>query len=158
MLHLLCKNFVQVCRFVINSLVETKTTNHMDYQQIMNLFYYEPGGTSTKNLMHWIQFVRDGKLRQFDYGKTLNIVHYNSPEPPEYNMEELKNFNFHAFFIAGECDIFTDIKDFEFFKNLVNKENKQFKYLPNYNHLDYIWGKDSVEDIYLDVIDFIKNK
>jgi len=30
------------------------------------------GGTSTKNLMHWIQMVRTGKFAQFDYGEDGN--------------------------------------------------------------------------------------
>jgi hypothetical protein len=97
-------------------------------------------------------------MRMFDYGKALNLVYYNSTEPPAYDISKLKDFKFPAFFIAGECDIFTDVEDYNFFKEIVNQENKQFKYLPTYNHLDYLWGKDSVEDLYLDVIDFIKNK
>jgi len=122
------------------------------------MFYYEPGGTSTKNIMHWIQFVRDGKLRQFDYGQTMNLVYYNSTEPPEYDISQMKKFNFPSIFVAGGYDIFTDIEDFNYFKSIINPENKAFKYLPTYNHLDYNWGKDSVKDIYIDVIDFIKNK
>lgn len=53
LLHSLCKQYIFICKQVINSIIETKTTNHMDYNQISNLFFYEPGGTSVKNLMHW---------------------------------------------------------------------------------------------------------
>ncbi len=28
------------------------------------------GGTSTKNLLHWVQMVRAGYFQQFDYGSS----------------------------------------------------------------------------------------
>ena len=68
----------------------------------------------------------------------------------------MKNFNFKSYIVGGDCDIFTNIQDFEYYLSLVKKENKTFLYLKDYNHLDYLWGKDANEDIYLDVIKFIK--
>lgn len=44
----------------------------MDYKQIADIYYYEPGGTSTKNLVHWIQTYKKKELAFFDYGK-LNM-------------------------------------------------------------------------------------
>jgi hypothetical protein len=110
-------------------------------------------GNETK--LQRIQLIRDKKLRQFDYGEKLNKIYYNSSEPPSYNLQEMRNFDFNSFFIAGDSDSFTEKEDFEYFKSLVGNKNKQFKFLKNYNHLDYIWGKEAVEDIYVDVIDFI---
>lgn len=102
--------------------------------------------------------IRDKKLRYFDYGERLNRDYYNSSEPPSYNLEAMKRFDIKSLIIAGDCDSFTEKEDFDFFKGLVGSNNKYYKFLKNYNHLDYIWGKEAVEDIYRDVIDFINDK
>jgi hypothetical protein len=105
-----------------------------------------------------IQFIRDKRLRQFDYGKELNKLYYNSTQPPEYNISEIGNFELTSLIFGGDCDSLSDKEDFEYFRQIVSPVNKTFKFLKNYNHLDYLWGKEAVADVYMDVIDFIKNK
>jgi hypothetical protein len=33
---------------------------------------HEPGGTSVKSVMQWVQAYRNGKIRKFDHGKNKN--------------------------------------------------------------------------------------
>jgi lysosomal acid lipase/cholesteryl ester hydrolase len=47
------------------------------------------GGSSTKNIMHWSQMIRSGRLAQFDYGTDKNLALYNSTLPPLYEVETL---------------------------------------------------------------------
>lgn len=49
------------------------------------LMSYFPSSISIKTLEHFVQVIRSGDFRQFDYG-TENIVKYNSSLPPEYEI------------------------------------------------------------------------
>lgn len=48
-----------------------------------------------------------GSFGQFDYGPVLNLQHYNSTEPPTYN---LKSINVPITLIYGKNDILADEK------------------------------------------------
>jgi hypothetical protein len=48
------------------------------------------GGTSTKNLLHWIQNIRSGNFANFDYGRDGNMIAYGSKVPPNYDIESFK--------------------------------------------------------------------
>ncbi len=53
------------------------------YLIIFFLYLHQPGGTSTRNMVHWAQLVRSGEFRAFDFGKdSLNIVAHGQKEPP----------------------------------------------------------------------------
>jgi len=155
LLHAFCKNLLSVCKYVISSLVQTKPTGITQWNQMLGLFYYEPGGSSTKNMIHWIQNIRDKKVRQFDYGKKLNQQYYGQPDPPEYNLTKLKDFNFPSYLVAGDCDPFTQKEDFDLFLSYINLDGKTTKFLKNYNHLDYVWADEAYDDIYVDVFKFL---
>jgi len=156
LLHEFCQYLLSLCQYIISSIVQTKKTGIVEWNQMLGLFYYEPGGTSTKNMMHWLQNIRDKQVRQFDYGQKLNQQNYGQPEPPAYNLTKLKDFNFTSFIIAGDSDPFTVKEDFDLFLSYINMEGKTTKYLENYNHLDYVWADDAYDDIYVDVIAFLK--
>ena len=44
----------------------------------------EPGGTSMKNCLHWMQMIRTGEYRRFDYGAKRNMQVYGQEEAPRY--------------------------------------------------------------------------
>ena len=46
----------------------------------------EPGGTSLKNLMHWLQTMESGIFSKYDYGKEKNLEIYGSELPPAYDL------------------------------------------------------------------------
>lgn len=48
-----------------------------------------PAGASTKTLVHYGQEMKSGKFRQYDYGYEKNLVIYNAPEPPDYNLADI---------------------------------------------------------------------
>jgi len=35
-----------------------------------------PAGTSSKNMLHFQQFVLKGEFKEFDYGEKKNMIHY----------------------------------------------------------------------------------
>ncbi len=156
-IHYFCSKYVFVCKFIINSIVEIKVTNRVDYKKIGDLYYYEPGGTSTKNLIHWIQTYQKKELALFDYGK-LNMKYYGQPQPPKYDVNNFKKWKLKTFLTISDSDPFSSDKDIKFFLDAIdnNTDIVQIKNLTNYNHLDYLWSSDAKEDIYYDIIKFLK--
>ena len=45
---------------------------------------HEPGGGSTRTLVHFAQEVNSGKFCKYDLGRRLNVAKYGQPQPPEY--------------------------------------------------------------------------
>ena len=120
------------------------------------MYYYEPGGTSTKNLIHWIQIFQNKKLEYFDYGKK-NYEIYGSIFPPMYKVENFKNWGIKSFLTLSDADDFSSEKDLDFFLEAIKGKERfvKIKRVYNYNHLDYLWSEDAKKDIYEDILDFL---
>jgi pimeloyl-ACP methyl ester carboxylesterase len=154
--HYFCTKATFICSTVINSIVDLGTTR-IDYKEVENLFYYEPGGTSTKNLIHWVQIYSNKILQQFDYGQDKNIKIYGQPTPPLYNVDNFKKFNIKSFLTISDSDPFSDEKDLDYLLDKVQNRTDfiTVKNLTGYNHLDYLWSTDADKDIYPDLINFL---
>ena len=101
------------------------------------------GGTSTKNLVHWIQMVRSGYFRQYDYGSDLNVQVYGQKTPPEYDLSTFKNNleKVKILLFVGGNDVLVNPNDF---KKLLSylPSDVTTKTIDDYNHLDYMWSAD----------------
>ena len=110
---------------------------------------HEPDGTSVKNMIHFAQGVQSGVFRAYDYGSAQkNELHYNQTTPPEYDIRRMKVPT--ALFSSGE-DWLADPTDVSYIvdhvPNLVFK-----KYIPDYNHLDFVWALSANKVIYGDLM------
>ncbi len=114
------------------------------------------GGTSTLNLVHWIQLVRSGNFQWFDYGKDENLKVYGKKTPPQYDMSHFstKMADIDFLLIVGAKDALVNPKDFEKLK-LVLPPNYFVKNIDDYNHLDYMWAKDVNEYVNNDIRTFL---
>ena len=88
-------------------------TNRVNYKDITDIYYYEPGGTSTKNLIHWIQIYEKKELTQFDYGKG-NIDFYGKKDAPKYEVDNFNNWKIKTFMTMSDSDPFSTEKDINF--------------------------------------------
>ncbi len=141
---------------VINLITETKLTNRIDWKAISDLYFYEPGGSSTKNLIHWIQLYSGQVLAEYDYGKKENMKVYGTVTPPKYVTENWESWDIPTFLTFSDSDPFSDEKDTNFFLNRVkNKSNFIYKRMTNYNHVDYMWSIDAKTDLFYDVVAFL---
>lgn len=50
---------------------------------------HTPAGTSTHTVIHFLQLMKSGKFRQFDFGKRRNLRKYGSDQPPGYDLSKV---------------------------------------------------------------------
>ncbi|XP_016467317.2 triacylglycerol lipase 2 [Nicotiana tabacum] len=119
----------------------------------------EPQSTSTKNLVHLAQTVRDGILSKYDYGSDYNLAHYGEAKPPKYNLTNIPRY-FPLFLSYGGQDALSDGKDVETLLDAlkfhdVNKLTVQ--YIKNYAHADFIMGITAKDLVYNQIVSFFRN-
>lgn len=141
---------------MIEAIVGFDQVYHVDLGQLPMMGRNDVGGTSTKNILHWIQLIRSNYFRQFDYGSTQNKKVYGTSSPPIYDISNFKSQlgGVRIFLINGKNDVLVAPDDY---KRLVSvmPQNAKFKTLEDYNHLDYMWASDVNEFINADVKDFL---
>ncbi|XP_052570156.1 tear acid lipase-like protein [Peromyscus californicus insignis] len=112
-----------------------------------------PAGTSVRSILHFSQGIRTGLFQAYNWdSESLNMHHYNQSTPPIYNVENMK---VQTVIWNGGQDILANPIDV---KNLVAKTYNlvYHKKIGDYNHLDFIIGKDVAEKVYNDLFAFIK--
>ncbi|XP_071941868.1 gastric triacylglycerol lipase-like [Antedon mediterranea] len=115
-------------------------------------FTHCPAGTSVQDVVHWAQMVHDGNFQKYDYGKDENLKKYKQPKPPSYSV---RNMNVPIALYTGGQDWLADPVDvadlIPKLQNIVQHLN-----LPDYDHMDFIWGLDAANRVYPDVIKTLK--
>ncbi|XP_042494016.1 triacylglycerol lipase 2 [Macadamia integrifolia] len=117
----------------------------------------EPQSTSTKNLVHLSQTVRDGTLSKFNYEfQVMNVEHYGQGRPPIYNLSNIPT-NLPLFLSYGGRDALADVEDVE---NLLDKlkfhqgDKLTTLFIKDYAHVDFIMGVNAKEMVYNALIAF----
>jgi len=121
----------------------------------MNFYYYAPGGTSAKNLRHWLQIIDSHEIREFDYGENKNMEIYKQNQPPLYNLKNLENMEFDIFITISDEDPYCVPEDYETIFSHIKKARLFKKEINGYNHNAYIWGKNAHIELYKDIYDFL---
>lgn len=100
-----------------------------------------PAGTSRMNLNHMLQISHKKKFVRYDYGPIRNMAVYNSLVPPEYDLSRVTMKI--ALFVAKNDNIST-IKDVALLKKrLPNVVDYKVMIDDEFNHVDYIWGRNT---------------
>ncbi|XP_075474265.1 triacylglycerol lipase 2 isoform X3 [Primulina tabacum] len=119
----------------------------------------EPQSTSTKNLIHLSQTVRDAKLSKYDYGSAqLNIEHYGAPDPPVYDLSKISG-DIPLLLSYGGRDALSDVQDVEDLLDALKLDKLlQVQYVKNYAHVDFILGVTAKDLIFNRVMSFFRNQ
>lgn len=128
----------------------------MDLGMLPMMGRNDVGGTSSKNLLHWVQMVRSGYFQQFDYGADGNMIQYGSQYPPQYGTENFKTLlaNVKMLLFVGGNDALVQPSDYSRLLKLL-PGNVKSKSIVDYNHLDYMWAGDINSYVNDDVREFL---
>ncbi|CAH1105095.1 unnamed protein product [Psylliodes chrysocephalus] len=113
-----------------------------------------PAGISIKMLLHYGQEIRSGYFRRFDHGLLLNLKYYKSVTPPAF---QLSAITAPVALYYSQNDYFAAVQDVERLAtelpNVVKKRLIEYKL---FNHLDFIFAKNTNEIINMDLVAHLK--
>ncbi|XP_017770538.1 PREDICTED: uncharacterized protein LOC108558213, partial [Nicrophorus vespilloides] len=103
-----------------------------------------PAGASSKQVLHFLQSIRFGHFRQYDYhSKEENIRYYGQPSPPDYNLSKI---NVPIALHYAQNDWLSSTNDVDrLIRILPNMALKNKINFQKFNHIDFIWSIDIVE-------------
>ncbi|NXT81928.1 LIPM Lipase, partial [Zapornia atra] len=146
------KGFAVLCRSIFFSLGGCNLRN-IDKNRIGVYVAQNPAGTSVQNMVHWSQAARSGKFQAYDWGSSKkNMEKYQQPTPPLYNVEEMTVPT--AIWTGGQ-DSLASPKDAAILLSQV-KRLIYHKMIPEWAHLDFIWGLDAPLRMYNEIIDLMQ--
>jgi len=137
----ICKLTPNMCKWGIS--IYNGKSKQIDATRIPIYMSHTPAGTSTKNILHLSQMINSGKFSKYDYGKYGNRERYGSDTPPEYDLSKVK---VPTVVVSGTMDAIAPPKDVSWTLEHLGVVIKSFS--AKYNHLDFVWGKNSGQYLY----------
>ena len=128
--------------FFIGLICDTKSKECNDQQALAVYLKHSPCGCSLKCLIHFIQIMKSKKFIYYDYKKEANFALYHQIEPPEYDLNVIKDFP--IMIIGGELDKLATPEDVKWLHEELDKNGNVifYKIYPNMGHLSFMVAKD----------------
>ncbi|XP_006880459.1 PREDICTED: lipase member M [Elephantulus edwardii] len=156
LLPYLCGQMIidQICSNII-LLMGGFNVNNMNMSRANVYVAHTFAGTSVQNILHWSQAMNSGELRAFDWGsETKNLEKSKQPTPIRYNVREMRVPT--AMWTGGQ-DWLSNPEDVKALlsevTNLIYHKN-----IPEWAHVDFIWGLDAPHRMYSEIIHLIKQE
>lgn len=143
--RLICENIL----FIVGG----PDTKNFNQTRIPVYTSHIPAGTSVKNMVHFMQCGRSNLFQAYNYGSAAqNLAHYNQTTPPFYSIRDMKVPT--AVFWSGEDWLADPIDVTYVFDNIQSLVYE--KYLPDYEHFDFVWATSANAMIYQDIIQLMQ--
>ncbi|XP_038064773.1 uncharacterized protein LOC119735144 [Patiria miniata] len=140
-------------RDVVSQQDESMTVDYDIISRLPVYFSHSPAGTSVQDMIHFAQMVSSGEFQMYDYGtKKRNMARYNQTTPPLYYPEKI---SVPVSLYWGGQDWLADPKDVELLIPRLRNLRESI-YIPQYDHLDFIWGTDAPQWVYEPIIETIR--
>lgn len=111
---------------------------------ILNINYVS--GVSLRQGIHYVQLMRDGGFRQFDYDKPkLNKQHYGTPIPPDYDLKNVKTPVNLLISTNDEIAILENVLKLK--SQLPNVRQTYIVPVDGFSHVDFIYSRFAPETI-----------
>lgn len=124
-----------------------KGEEELDPRILPTYFDHVAHSISIKQILHYIQLSKSGTFSRFDYG-SKNVQFYNSTSPPQYPLQNVKT---PTFIYAGSCDMIVSERDIEHLSEVLPNV-KKYKVFKNFNHCDFMYGKNSRPLLFNDIL------
>ncbi|XP_001952550.2 lipase 3 [Acyrthosiphon pisum] len=146
--------FCQKCISYAVSSVCGSETYIFDNTLIPLVIEHFPAGTSSKLTTHFSQLIMKDSFSRYDYGPIMNLQHYNSTEPPTY---DLSSIQVPIALIYGKNDVLTDVEDV---MRLKSQLPKLMDFVPvdspRCNHVDFLWSLDVTKQVNAKVAEILQ--
>ncbi|VDD74551.1 unnamed protein product [Mesocestoides corti] len=148
------ENYPFVCKNIIFLLAGYNAKN-LNTTRLPVYVSHTPAGTSVQNIVHYCQSISHGRFQAFDFGTKKNIEKYNQTAPPLFHLD---NFDIPTSVYYGGRDWLAAPQDVERILLELPKVPGRVRsvYLPDYNHLDFVWGLDAAKLVYSDIVEFFR--
>ncbi|XP_057964625.1 triacylglycerol lipase 1 [Malania oleifera] len=139
-----------------NDLLASITGKNCCFNNSRTDFYleYEPHPSSSKNLNHLFQMIREGTFAKYNYGPWKNLKQYGHLKPPKFDLSRIPK-SLPLWMGYGGNDALADTTDLQHtLRELQSKPD--LLYLENYGHIDFLLSVKAKQDVYNDMIEFFR--
>ena len=128
--------------FFINLCTDSNSKECNNQNALAVYLKHSPCGCSLKCLIHFVQIIKSKKFIYYDYKKEANFALYHQIEPPEYDLNVIKDFP--IMLIGGEMDKLGTPEDIRWLNDELSKNDNviSFKIIPTMGHLSFMVAKD----------------
>ena len=137
---------------------EIVDTLHINNILCFNKFFYDTINQFCKffNKPCWMQIYNSKRLAKYDYGSKKNLEIYGNQTSPEYDLSKFIHYKVKSLLYTSDKDPFSNFDDLNHLTKYLNEKYVTIKRMNNYNHMDFLWSEDAMEDIYKPIIKFLK--
>uniref|UniRef100_A0A7E4USS0 Abhydro_lipase domain-containing protein n=1 Tax=Panagrellus redivivus TaxID=6233 RepID=A0A7E4USS0_PANRE len=143
----LCENFL--------FLVSGPDSHQFNKTRIPVYLAHNPAGTSTRNVLHFCQMVRNKGQLDYDYGEAGNMRIYGQPVPPAFPIEKIRVPMYLYYSDSDWLATAPDVEDY-LLKKLNPNYVKETKRYSDFNHNDFLWGLRAPAEIYAPIMAHIE--
>jgi pimeloyl-ACP methyl ester carboxylesterase len=133
-------------------LIAGADSHQLNQTRIPVFVAHTPSGTSSQNMIHFGQNINNDKFQKYDYGQSKNEERYGQVTPPMY---DVSTFTTPTYIFRGDLDILADPADVDWLEQQLTCVVKTIR-LPEFNHLDFVWGLNAAAEIYDPIINIVK--
>lgn len=151
-----CNDLLPLCSFFQLFPDGNHTVDNIDRLPV--IYAHEPGGTSTRDLMHYEQGITHGgeAFCKYDYGKLDNMRVYHNITAPCYDLGAIKA---KVALFHGTDDKLADPRDVAWLKTQLREETLIYsELLQDFGHLTFTWGNADSMKYFDKVIELVKQQ
>mmetsp|Transcript_37696 Transcript_37696/g.118693 ORF Transcript_37696/g.118693 Transcript_37696/m.118693 type:complete len:259 (-) Transcript_37696:310-1086(-) len=142
----LCSWVPLLCDGVLD--LVTGASDNLNLTHLPVQLAHTPAGTSAKNLAHFMQGIRDGYFRRFDYGdEAENARRYNTTRPPDFPLAA--GFKVPVAMWSGARDSLATPADVARLQEALAPTGRVVHHAEvDFAHLDFTWSTRAAEAVY----------
>lgn len=130
-------------------------STHIDESRLPAYMCYTPTDFSWGQFLHYTQLVKVDKFQKYDFGSRNKQI-YRQTTPPQYNISQISA---PVALFYSDADLTTVNVDVQKLKSQLRNVvyEQQLDASEDFNHLDYVWGKDVAQIVYAALLNLLKD-